>query len=589
MKKVVLPVLLALAAVLPLASSAQTCPAQGTNVVLVGTGTPDKQTGFQITQNTTWTRNNIYVLNGCVYVNSGATLTIESGTIIKGDLNNQGTLVIRQGGRLNAIGTPTQPIVFTSNQPAGSRQPGDWGGIIICGNAPSNLSGNPQVEGGINATFGGTNAADNSGTLQYVRIEYPGVAFQPNNEINGLTMAGVGSGTTIDHIQITGSGDDSFEWFGGTVNAKYLISLGSTDDDFDTDNGFSGRVQYGLALRNPTRGDNASGGVSNGFESDNDATGTANTPLTSAVFTNMTILMPTTPTPSSPFNNSAGALIRRNSAQSIFNSVIAGRRYGVELNSNSANYTQTNAQNGSLVLSNNVISTTAFSATLTKRTARSTYGTGVTPLAGFNTNSFVATGNDTTQTVAGLGLNADNFAFEGNCSNNPQCVPNFQLPSASILGSGAAFTNAKLTGAGNGGPNSTFDVVSFRGAFGPAGTAAATWANGWTNFNPQNTCYNVPGSVLANKAADAPVQGLSVAPNPTEGAANLSFELKKASTVTVRVLDVTGRTVATVRNAQKLNTGVQTIELPASLKAGLYVASVTTGETTQAVRFVVTK
>ncbi len=589
MKKVVLPVLLALATILPLISHAQSCPATGSNVVLVGTGTQDKTTGFQITQNTLWTRNNIYVLNGCIFVNSGATLTIESGTIIKGDQANQGTLVIRQGGRLEAVGTPTQPIVFTSNQPAGSRAPGDWGGIILCGRAPVNLPGNPTIEGGVNATFGGTDPADNSGTLQYVRIEYPGVAFQPNNEINGLTLGGVGYGTTIDHIQVTGSGDDSFEWFGGTVNAKYLIALAGTDDDFDTDNGFSGRVQYGLGLRNPGRGDTGSGGVSNGLESDNDATGTVNGPQTSAVFSNMTILMPTTPTPSSPFNNSASALIRRNSAQSIFNSVFAGRRFGVELNSNSANYTQSNAQSGSLVLSNNVVSTSAFSATLTNRAGRSTYGTGVTPLAGFNVNSIVATGNDTTQAVAGLGLSADNFQFDGNCANNRQCVPNFPLPSASILNAGAAFTNTKLTGAGNGGPNSTFDAVNFRGAFGASNTPAGNWATSWTNFNPQNTCYNVPGLTLSNKAAAEQIQSLSVAPNPTEGAAKLSFELKKAGTVSVRVLDVTGREVAVVTKAVKLAAGTQVIQLPASLNAGLYLASVTTDNGTQSVRFVVAK
>jgi hypothetical protein len=554
------------------------CPSTASNVISVGTGTPDKTTGFQITTNTTWTRNNIYLLNGVVFVNDGVTLTIESGTIIKGDLNNQGALVIRQGGKLNAIGTPTQPIVFTSNQPAGMRAPGDWGGIIICGRAPVNLPGNPTIEGGVNATFGGTNPADNSGTLQYVRIEYPGVAFAVNNEINGLTLGGVGHGTTIDHIQVSGSGDDSFEWFGGTVNAKYLIGLAGTDDDFDTDNGYSGRVQYGISIRDPRRGDIATGGVSNGFESDNDATGTTNMPQTSAVFTNMTVLMPTTPTQASPFNNADGALIRRNSAQSIFNSVFAGRPFGLELNSNSVNLTTANAASGSLVFVNNVLA----GYTAPGRAGRTTSNSGAT--AGFSINAFVGgNGNDTTRTVAALGLNGDNFAFGGS-AGNPQLTPYFALPANSILNTGASFANAKLTGTGNGGVNSTFDVVTYRGAFG-----ATNWATGWTNFNPQITCYNVPGSVLANKKADEQVQGLSVAPNPTEGAAKLTFELKRASAVSVRVLDVTGRVVAVVRDGQRLSTGVQSVELPASLQAGLYVASVTTGETTQAVRFVVTK
>src|SRR4028119_503940 len=217
MKKTVLTLLTAF--MVSIAAQAQ-CPATA-NVISVGTGTPAKS-GFDITTNTTWTNNNIYLLNGIVYVNSGVTLTIEPGTIIKGSFANQGALVIRQGGRINAAGTPTQPIVFTSEKPAGMRQPGDWGGLIICGNAPTNRTGNPTIEGGTQATYGGTNPADNSGVLQYVRIEYPGIPFLPGNEINGLTLGGVGSGTTIDHIQVTASGDDSFEWFGGTVNAKYL-------------------------------------------------------------------------------------------------------------------------------------------------------------------------------------------------------------------------------------------------------------------------------------------------------------------------------------------------------------------------------
>ena len=198
MKKIVLVALLAMgSAVLPMAAQAQ-CPT-ASNVVSVGINSPTKS-GLDITTNTTWTRNNIYLLTSAVYVNSGVTLTIESGTIVKGDLTNQGALIVRQGGRLNAIGTATQPIVFTSNQPAGMRAPGDWGGVILCGRAPVNLPGNPTIEGGVIATFGGTDPMDNSGVLQYIRIEYAGIAFLPNNEINGLTLGGVGAGTTIDHI-----------------------------------------------------------------------------------------------------------------------------------------------------------------------------------------------------------------------------------------------------------------------------------------------------------------------------------------------------------------------------------------------------
>lgn len=575
MKKLILPVLLAVAS---LTAQAQTpCPAAG-NVISVGLGST-VTSGVEITTNTTWTSNNIYLLDGFVYVNSGVTLTIQPGTIIKGSLANKGALIVRQGGQLIADGTAAQPIVFTSAQPAGQRQPGDWGGVILVGRAPTNLPAVTNVEGGVVATFGGPSANlpnDNSGILRYVRIEFPGVAFLPNSEINGLTLCGVGAGTTIDHVQVTGSGDDSFEWFGGTVNAKYLVALAGVDDDFDTDNGFSGRVQYGISVRNPTRGDIATGGVSNGFESDNDATGTNNTPQTSAVFTNMSIFMPTTPAAATPFANSDAALIRRNSAQSIFNSVFAGRPFGLQLNSGSSGNTLNNAQTGLLAFQNNVV------AGYSPRAARATGGA----LAGFSINAFVGTGNDTTRTVAALGLNADNFAYDGNCSANRQCVPTFNLPAASLLNNGAAFTNAKLTGTGNGGVNSTIDVVTFRGAFG-----ATNWASGWTNFNPQTTCYNVAGQTLANReVVNAPLQALSVSPNPTDGAAaTLGFDVKTATTATVRVVDMMGREVATVLKGGKLSAGPQRLLLPASLAPGMYVATVATGDAVQSVRFVVSK
>lgn len=576
MKKILLPVLLALAS---LTAQAQTPCGPAGPVVTVGLGST-VTSGVEITTNTTWTNNNIYLLDGFVYVNSGVTLTIQPGTLIKGSLANKGALIIRQGGVLIADGTPTQPIVFTSAQPAGARNPGDWGGVILVGRAPTNLPAVTNVEGGVVATFGGPNANlpnDNSGILRYVRIEFPGVAFLPNSEINGLTLCGVGAGTTIDHVQVTGSGDDSFEWFGGTVNAKYLIAGAGVDDDFDTDNGYSGRVQYGISIRNPTRGDIATGGVSNGFESDNDATGTNNTPQTSAVFTNMSIFMPTTPAAATPFANANAALIRRNSAQSIFNSVFAGRPFALELNSGASGNTLSNAQAGLLAFQNNVL------AGYSPRGARATGGA----LAGFNINSFAATGNDTTRAVAGLGLNADNFAYDGACTlANKTCAPAFNLPAASILNTGAAFTNAKLTGTGNGGPNSTFDVVTFRGAFG-----ATNWATGWTNFNPQISCYTAAGSVLANReVVNAPLQSLTVSPNPTDGATpTLGFEVKTATTATVRVVDMMGREVAVVLNAGKLAAGPQRLSLPATLAPGVYVATVATTNALQSVRFVVTK
>ncbi|MEJ7659535.1 MAG: hypothetical protein WKG07_07885 [Hymenobacter sp.] len=264
------------------ASAASVARAQ--TAVCPAAPTPITVDGARITTNTTWTKNNIYLLKGFVFVESGATLTIEAGTIIKGDKATKGTLTIKRGGKIEARGTATNPIVFTSNQPAGMRRPRRLGRRYPAGQGDPEHSGlgPPRRCPALRAACRwrtvpsvGTDDADNSGTMQYVRIEFPGIAFSDNNEINGLTLGGVGSGTTLDHIQVSYSGDDSYEWFGGSVNAKYLIAFRGIDDEWDTDNGFHGKVQFGVALRDPSIADQSG---SNGFESDNGASGTANAP-----------------------------------------------------------------------------------------------------------------------------------------------------------------------------------------------------------------------------------------------------------------------------------------------------------------------
>ena len=173
-----------------------------------------------IDENVTLSASKIYLLEGFVYIAEGATLTIQPGTVIKGDQATNGSLIVERGGKIMAEGTVAKPIVFTSAKPKGSRKAGDWGGIIILGNAPVNLP-NAKIEGGVDRSYGGSDANDNSGVLKYVRIEYSGIAFQPDNEVNGLTLGGVGAGTTIDYVQVSFNGDDAFEFFGGTVNAKH--------------------------------------------------------------------------------------------------------------------------------------------------------------------------------------------------------------------------------------------------------------------------------------------------------------------------------------------------------------------------------
>lgn len=311
-----------------------------------------------ITTNITWTANNVYLLNGWVYVKDGATLTIEAGTIIRGDKNNQGALIVERGGKLIAQGTADAPIVFTSNQPAGFRDKGDWGGVIVLGKAIINVpGGEATIEGGVGSTFGGSDDADNSGVLSHLRIEYPGVAFSPNNEINGLTMGGVGTGTQIDHIQVSYSGDDAYEWFGGKVNAKYLIALGTFDDDFDTDFGYTGMLQFLVSLRHPQIANDEG---SRTFESDNDGDGSNNTPITRPLFANVSAFGPAD-TPGYNENYNFSIYIRRNSACSIYNSIFTSAPKGLRINDAS----QTQATNNNLQIENTFLAgmTTNFHTT----------------------------------------------------------------------------------------------------------------------------------------------------------------------------------------------------------------------------------
>ena len=418
----------------------------------------------EITTNTTWTKNNIYLLSGFVYVEDGATLTIEEGTLIKGDKGSKGTLIITKTGSINAMGTSCEPIVFTSNEPAGLRTYGDWGGIIILGEAPINVPGGSSViEGGVDTpegdgTYGGANAADNSGTFQYVRIEFAGIPFVPGNEINGLTMGGVGSGTTIDHIQVSYSGDDSYEWFGGAVNAKYLIAYRGFDDDFDSDFGYSGKVQFGYSLRDPNIAD-VSG--SNGFESDNDATGSGNTPISRGLFSNITIAGPKVNTGDViNVNYKRGAHQRRNTMTSIYNSIIMGYpEAGFKIEGTN---TSLNAAADNLQFKNNILSGHSDDYLCT------------TCDVGFNIDTYGSSnGNQTILLNSGVGL-VDVFNL-----SNPDPRP--------TAGSAPTTIGTYFAGLLS---DPFFTATSYAGAF----STTDNWTDeSWVNFNPQTTAYATPG------------------------------------------------------------------------------------------------
>ncbi len=406
-----------------------------------------------ITANTTWTPNNIYVLQGgCIFVRNNTTLTIEPGTIIRG---NAAALVITQGSKLIADGTKDRPIVFTSNKPAGQRVPGDWGGILLAGKAPINVPGGTAFfEGGCDPVlglYGGTDAADNSGILRYVRIEFAGIPFQPNNELNSLTMGGVGSGTVIEHVQCSYGGDDGFEWFGGTVNGKWIINYRTVDDMFDTDFGYNGKNQWVLGVSDPNIAD-VSG--SNAFESDNDAGGSTNGPKTDATFTNVSIFGPKqTPNTVIASNFRRSMHIRRCSYLDIFNSVFTGFNHGLRLESSCSvdGYLTGNE----VRLKNNVVA-----------------GMVVNPIDSANTSyqaiiaKFIAE-NTVLPTVAGV-LVDDPFN-----ATDPDYLP---LNGSPLL-SGADFSDSKLTDA-------FFTPTTYRGAFG-----TTDWTECWAEWDPINANY----------------------------------------------------------------------------------------------------
>ncbi len=458
-------------------------------VVTINTGGGTPTTGQtitvekRITSDTTFKKGNTYILKGLVYIANNKTLTIEAGTTIKGSFSGSdvAALIITRGAKIVANGTATEPIVFTSSSP--NPQSGDWGGIVICGKAPINTSfnGTPglfEVEGGVNNATGdglaGSGDAvvpapiadDSSGVLRYVRIEYAGYAFQPDKEINSLTMAAVGSKTVIENVQTYLAKDDAFEWFGGTVNCKYLVAYKTQDDDFDTDNGYSGKVQFGLAIRDSLIADASR---SEAFESDNNAGGTTATPKTSVVFSNMTAIGPRAT--ASSIGSSlyrAGAHIRRNSEMSLFNSVIIGWPLGIDIDGTTGTATSANVGTG-LVLSNIFL--------------------------GGNTDSIkYSAPAGSTYTTADLvtyfkGSAQANTILNGSVPSNLFVQPfNYSAPDPTPFGNAvsivgtitapvtarASFTNAKVA-------DPFFTQTNFIGAIAPAG-ALASWWKGWTRF-----------------------------------------------------------------------------------------------------------
>ena len=462
----------------------------------------------KITKDTTLYAKDVNYLSGLVYITKGVTLTIQEGASVKGKSGlDVASLVITRGAKIVAKGTAEKPIIFTSASL--NPQSGDWGGVVLLGIAKVNTTlpwkgtsivGLTSVEGGVNdtevgyglagsgdAAFPTGNDDDNSGILQYVRIEYAGYAYQPDNELNSLTMSGVGRGTTISHIQVTYAKDDAFEWFGGTVNCKYLIAYKTQDDDFDTDFGYAGNVQFGIVLRDSVIADISQ---SEAFESDNDGKGSSLTPRTSAVFSNITAIGPRATLAN--VGNSlyrAGAHIRRNTGISIMNSIITGWPIGLNFDVALGNVDK-NVNDSSIRIKNTTLAGNTSNITLS---GTSTVGTtAASLLTWFSTPAYgntilTAASADRLKLIQPFNYTSPDFTPYANNStpSTTPATPSTDPITAATWGSlgtwdnvnftkNGSFTDAKLQ-------NAFFEKVTFRGAVATSGVNQ-TWWKGWTVF-----------------------------------------------------------------------------------------------------------
>jgi len=297
-----------------------------------------KQIQGTFTENYTLTSDTKWLLSGGVFVSSGVELTIQEGTTIYA--SNDGTtpfLSILRGGKINANGSQNLPIIFTTIK--SSPSPGDWGGIILNGNAQINTGSSAEGEGGT-GTYGGTNDSDNSGVLRYVRVEYAGKILGTDNELNGFSFNGVGSETTVEYIQAYKGADDGIEFFGGTVNVKYAVSTGNGDDSFDWTHGWRGKGQFWVAEQDGVSGDR-------GIEADNNGDNNSVSPFSNPTLSNITLI-------GNDDGDAAntGMRLREGTKGKIYNAIVVNfPNKGINV---SETVTITNMNNNELILKNSI-------------------------------------------------------------------------------------------------------------------------------------------------------------------------------------------------------------------------------------------
>ena len=402
-----------------------------------------------ITSDTTWSSNKYWILRGAVFVEAPARLSIGPGTEIFGEYATTGTLVIARGAQILANGTAERPIVFSSDQLIGERRPGDWGGIIINGRAPVNVPGGEAIGEGDTGPYGGDDPADDSGHLYYVRVEFAGAEFSPDNELNGISFQGVGYETQVDHVMVKFSKDDGLEFFGGTVKVKHVVLQGIADDSLDWTDGWTGGGQFIIAIQS---GEDADQGI----EGDNNADNNNLLPRSNPTLYNVTLI-------GDPDNNEGsesdtGILLREGTSATIRNFIVLGFKEDAVDIDHAATFEQ--VLNGNLTFGSGLIHGNCL------------FVNGC--VGQFRTDDDDLSSTITTREFI---TNNRSISFEHPLLVDPFNLENPNFSPSSPLSPVLTVRPALPPHDG------FFEVANFIGAVGPEGSGQDSWWKGWTDFS----------------------------------------------------------------------------------------------------------
>ncbi|WP_456427855.1 T9SS type A sorting domain-containing protein [Rhodocaloribacter sp.] len=494
-----------------------------------------------------WTADHIYVLDGLVFVEAGETLTIEAGTVVKGKPGqgeNASALIVARDGKIFAEGTPTQPIIFTAEAddvddpndlPLDTR--GLWGGVILLGNGRLNSTpGETQIEGipttEPRARYGGDDDADDSGVFRYVSIRYGGTDIGAGNEINGLTMGAVGSGTTIEFVEVFGNQDDCFEFFGGAPHTRYLVGAFCGDDTFDYDEGFRGKGQFWFSLQAPDIGNRA--GEHDGGTDPEDGEPFAVPTIANATYIGSGAA-------STNAENDVTLKFRDNAGGKYYNSIFTdffGSGIDVEDLDSGAD-SRARMASGDLVLAGNLW-----------------WGFGA---------------GNTLEAIAPESFVREHLSANGNEVVDPR-LRGISRTNDGGLDPRPAEGSPALTGAV---PLSDpfFTPTDYRGAFGET-----NWAAGWTLLSASGVLTNAgagtPGATAIETLDAALPETFALEqnyPNPFNPSTTIEFGLERPQTIRLAVYDVLGREVAVLAEGPQPAGRFRATFEAANLPSGVYL------------------